>query len=304
MFDLLPFLTTVAGVVVGLGGCAGLAVVEWAAWVLVLPSRRPGALGAEVEEALGEPIEAVAADGVRLAGVWHPSEPSAARGRAVLVIHGFAEEPAALLARMHALNRHGWDVAALDSRAHGRSGGDRGSFGGRESADVAAWIDALSQSGKLEGGPLALWGRSMGAAIALRAAAENRGVSALVLEAPYLDLAATLRLVLRRRRVPLSALFARLVLKRAQRLAGASLSSPRPIDVAPSVAVPTLVVHGSEDALIPAADAQRLAHAFARTAGYIEVSGARHTDVIDVGGPELLDRIASFLDAAVIGLSA
>ena len=318
MQDMIVFLTSSAwfdpqwlvgagGLALGLGGCAGLTVVEWAAWVLVLPSRRPGALEAQVgvaDDSAGEPIEAVAADGVALAGLWHPAEPSVAKGRAVLVIHGFAEDPAALRARMVALNRHGWDVAALDARAHGRSGGDRGSFGGRETADVAAWIDALTQSGKLGNGPLAVWGRSMGAAIALRATAENRGVSALVLEAPYLDLKTTLRLVLRRRRVPLSSIFAPLILGRAERLAGASLSKPRPIDVAPAVVAPTLVVHGAADSLIPAADAQRLAQAFATPADYFEVPGAGHTNIIEVGGPELLDRIASFLDHAVAGVAS
>ena len=32
-----------AGLVLGAAGCVGLAVVEWTAWVLVLPGRRPGA---------------------------------------------------------------------------------------------------------------------------------------------------------------------------------------------------------------------------------------------------------------------
>jgi alpha-beta hydrolase superfamily lysophospholipase len=200
---------------------------------------------------------------------------------------------------MEALNRHGWDVAALDARAHGRSGGDRGSFGGREAADVAAWVDALTASGRAGAGPLAVWGRSMGAAIALRATAADRRVSALVLEAPYLDLEATLRVVLRRKRVPAAAVLAALILRRARRLAGVSLLHPRPVDVAAGVIVPALVVHGSDDSLIPAADARRLAAAFARPAAVIEVAGAGHNSIVEVGGPDLLDRIASFLDDAV-----
>lgn len=303
--------TTVVGLggfALGLAGCAALAVVDWAAWVLVLPSRRPGALAAEVGfetdpadpgRVLGAPIAAVAADGVPLAGVWHPAAAPAAKGRAVLVIHGFAEDPAALLARMEALNRHGWDVAALDARAHGRSGGDRGSFGGREAADVAAWVEALTASGRLGPGPLAVWGRSMGAAIALRFAAGNPRVAAVVLEAPYLDLRATLAVVLRRKRVPLPDLTSALILRRARALAGVSLAAPRPIDVAPAVTVPALVVHGADDALIPSADARRLAAALGNPAPVVEVAGAGHNSIVEVGGPALLDRIASFLDAAV-----
>lgn len=304
----------VSGFVLGLSCCLAMAVVEWAAWVLVLPGRRPGSVEAQPafaadpdapEHRPGEPIEAVATDGVRLAGVWRPAgaDRGGGRGRVVLLIHGFAEDPSALLARMEALNRHGWDVAALDSRAHGRSGGDRGSFGGRESADVAAWLDALAASGRLlpAGGPVAVWGRSMGAAIAARAAADDLRIAALVLEAPYLDLEATLAAVIRRKRVPLPRLAARLVAGRARALAGVSLTSPRPIDLAPRIDAPTLVLHGADDALIPLADARRLARAFPRPATLIEVPGAGHNSVVDVGGAALLERIAGFLDDAVAG---
>jgi fermentation-respiration switch protein FrsA (DUF1100 family) len=65
------------------------------------------------------------------------------------------------------------------------------------------------------------------------------------------------------------------------------------------VRVPTLILHGTDDPVVPLADARRLAEAFRRPALLIDVAGARHVDVIDIGGPELLDRIATFLDRAV-----
>ena len=311
MGDLLTWAVGAGGFVLGLAGVAILAVVDWAAWVIVLPNRRPGAIEAQVAfetdpdspgRRIGSPIEAVAADGARLAGVWHAADGSGRHGRVLLLIHGFAEDPYTLRERMEALNRHGWDVAALDTRAHGRSGGDRGSFGGREAADVAAWIDALAASGKLTGGRpvVAVWGRSMGATIAARAAVVDPRVAALVLEAPYLDLEATLREILRRKRVPLPRMLAGLIMRRAGALAGVSLTRPRPIDMAPRINVPTLVVHGANDSLIPVADARRLALAFPRPAPFVEVPGAGHNSVVDVGGADLLERIASFLDDAVI----
>ncbi len=312
MGNLLAWVVGLGGFALGAAGVAGMAVVEWAAWVMVLPNRRPGAIFAQgvlatdpasPERRLGEPIEVTAAAGVRLVGIWHPAGEESRHGRVVLLIHGFAEDPSSLQARMEALNRHGWDVAALDTRAHGRSGGDRGSFGGREAADVAAWIDALAASGRLAGSPpvVAVWGRSMGAAIAARAAADDPRVAALVLEAPYLDLEETLRGILRRRRVPLPGLLARLILRRAQGLAGVSLDRPRPIDLAPRIEIPVLVIHGANDSLIPAADARRLAESFPRPAPLIVVAGAGHNSVVEVGGRTLLEQIAGFLDDAVAG---
>src|SRR5436190_1367383 len=75
-----------------------------------------------------------------------------------------------------------------------------------------------------------LWGRSMGAAIALRAAAENPVVRALVLESPMVDLDEAVAVWLRKRRLPFPRPLARLITRRAGRLAGVSLTRPRALD--------------------------------------------------------------------------
>ena len=81
-------------------------------------------------------------------------------------------------------------------------------------------------------------------------------------------------------------------------LAGVSLARPRPIDLAPLVRVPTLVLHGTADPVVCVSEARRLAAAFPSPAPILEVAGAGHADVVHVGGEEVLDRVATFLDAA------
>jgi pimeloyl-ACP methyl ester carboxylesterase len=138
----------------------------------------------------------------------------------------------------------------------------------------------------------------MGAAIAARAAANDPRIGAVVLEAPYVDLEETLTRVLKRKRIPLPGVLAGLVLKRAEAIAGVSLVRPRPIDLVPTIHAPALVLHGTDDPLIPLEDARLLAGSFPRPARLIEVPGAGHSTVVEVGGPGLLDRIATFLDEA------
>ncbi|MDR3632732.1 MAG: DNA internalization-related competence protein ComEC/Rec2 [Isosphaeraceae bacterium] len=291
-------LVGVLGFLIGLAACGALLVVEWGAWTLVLPRRKLGSH--DEDEGPGEPIEALAADGVRLAGLWHPAA-TAAQGT-VLLLHGFAE-PTSLRGRIEALNRRGWNVASLDSRGHGRSGGVHTTFGGREAGDVRSWIDALA--GRL--GPsscVAAWGRSMGAAVVMRAAADDPRIATVVLEAPYVDLEAAIATVLRRFHIPLSRLFASLIAHRAERLAGVSLTRPRPIDIAPRISARALVVHGAIDTLVPLAEAQRLAEALPGPATLVDVPGAGHINVVDVGGDELLARIAVFLDESHRGWGA
>jgi pimeloyl-ACP methyl ester carboxylesterase len=285
---------TAAGFVAGLVLVTVLLIIEWGAWALVRPGRRLGGLGPH--EPPWEPIAATAADGAILHGARRAAD--APTGRTALLLHGFGEGSAALLGRAEALLARGWDVVLPDARGRGRSEGEHMSFGGREAGDVRAWLDALTDRFG-PGSATLLWGRSMGAAIALRAAVEDPRIAALILEAPYPDLRAAVGAWLRAVRIPRG--LAGPILRRAGRLAGVPLDRPRPLDLAPSVRVPTLILHGTADPIIPPSEARRLADAFPRPATLIEVPGARHSDVFDVGGAELADRIAAFLDDAIGG---
>jgi competence protein ComEC len=278
------------GFLLGLIICFILLVIEWGAFALVRPRRKLDASAPEPPP--WEPIETMAPDGVRLRGALLLAKESGAR--TALLLHGFAEERTSLLGRAEALHQRGWNVALLDARGRGLSVGDACSFGGREAADLRAWAEHLTQ----RIGPglrLAAWGRSMGAAIALRAALEEPRIQALVLEAPYPDLAPSVAAWLSRLRLPRG--FARAILWRAHHLAGVSLDRPCPLELAPRVPVPVLILHGQNDPIVPLADARRLASAFPTPAELIEVPSASHGDVFDLGGAPLSDRIAAFLQA-------
>jgi competence protein ComEC len=304
----LRLLSGCLGFALGAITCLALAVIEFAAWVLIAPPRSilSGDFRASVaresgQEVLGEPIEIRAADGARLAGRWLAAPGSVNTGRTAILLHGFAEASSALEARRAAaLNRHGWNVAVLDSRGYGKSDGPYSTFGGREAGDIHAWLRFLSvrTAGIDPELPLraVLWGRSMGAAIAMRTAAAEPALAALVLESPMVDLDVSMALVLGRRMIPFPKLMARLVTRRAGKLAGVPIHRPRPIDSARKVTCPTLILHGTNDTVVSIDEARRLATAFPAPPYWIEVPDARHTDVVDKGGEELLDRIAEFLN--------
>lgn len=93
-------------------------------------------------------------------------------------------------------------------------------------------------------------------------------------------------------------LMARLVTRRAGKLAGVPIHTPAPIDSARQVTCPTLILHGTNDTVVSIDEARGFADAFPAPPHWIEVPDARHTDVVDKGGEELLDRIAEFLDVS------
>ena len=193
---------------------------------LVVPPRPRLAADALAEKALtssgaatdrSSSITISSHDGVKLAGTWYPAEEENT-GRTALLLHGFAEASGALQAqRVAALHRAAWNVAVLDSRGYGRSGGLFASFGGRETGDVRVWLDSLAaQSGPACSFVPVLWGRSMGAAIAIRVAAEDARIRALILESPMVDLDLAMTSWFRNRRFPCAHLLARLVTRRGE----------------------------------------------------------------------------------------
>jgi pimeloyl-ACP methyl ester carboxylesterase len=299
------------GFALGVISCALLAIVEYGAWAVVLPprsSREPhgttdapiGTCAGDARNDRGNTISVLAADGVKLSGSWYPAVGLEPTGRTVILLHGFAESPGNLQAqRVAALNAHGWNAAVLDLRGYGRSGGPFASFGGRESGDVRAWLSALADrlGPALPFEPV-LWGRSMGAAIALRAAAEASVVSSLVLESPMVDLDEAVAVWLRKRRLPFPRLLARLITRRAGRLAGVSLTRPRALDLAPQVTCPVLIIHGSDDSLVTKPEVRKLAAAFQNEPRFIAVPGAGHGDVVSVGGKAVMEEVMMFLNCS------
>jgi len=299
-------LIIVVGLGTGLLGGLMLAVVEFGAWALITPTRVSDPLFREEQDGRDdtrkrllepEPIRAVASDGVELAGRWIAA-PGLPTGRTIILVHGFIDGPGAMiLDRGRAILDHGWNIAAVDLRGYGQSRGEFSTFGGREAGDLRAWLDVLAAR-CAPGDPFepVIWGRSMGAAIALRTAVEDERVRALILEAPMVDLESAVATWTRSRRVPMALVLSRLVVNRAAKLAKVSLHRPRPMELAERCEQPVLVVHGRNDPLIPSAKARVLAGAFPTPAEFIEVPDARHSDVVRVGGLDLLGEILDFVD--------
>lgn len=289
-------LLSLLGLALGLVGFLAMAVIVWGAWALVRPGGRRLVDPPAPEPPPWEPFSATTPDGLRLAGAWRRAE-GPPTGRTAMLIHGLGEDRHALQSRGDALASQGWNVALLDTRNRGQSEGDWTTFGTREAADLSSWLVAIAPL--IAPQPLApvAWGRSMGAAIALRFQAETSLFRALILEAPYDDLRPSVARWLSRRRMPTG--LATPLLRYAARLSGAPLDRPRPLDFAPIVHVPTLVIAGADDNVAPAEAARRLADALPGSSTFLEIPSARHTDVFDVGGPDLVHQIATFLNLAI-----
>jgi uncharacterized protein len=110
------------------------------------------------------------------------------RGRddraAVVVGHGVGDTLESFTDLAARLNARGHTVLLLDFRGHGGSDPAYTTLGGREREDVRAAARSLRDRGLARSG-LVLMGFSMGAVAVLRAAVDQPGVKAVVVEAPY-----------------------------------------------------------------------------------------------------------------------
>ena len=68
----------------------------------------------------------------------------------------------------------------------------------------------------------------------------------------------------------------------------------RHVEQAGSIDVPTVVIHGDQDELIPFEMGRAVASAI-RDARFIPVRGGHHNDLLALGGARLLDAITRFL---------
>ncbi len=153
----------------------------------------------------------------------------------------------------------------------------RGSSGSEGAPDEAALTaDALAIAAPIAAQPLVLYGESLGSALAVKLAAQGIG-DAVVLEAPFTSIVDVVEV-----QFPLDELSTLLT----QRWIS--------LDHAPAVEQPLLVVHGTEDRIVPIELGLRIFNAFGSVdKTFLKLDGHGHTGLWT---PEMRDALVSFLE--------
>ncbi len=239
---------------------------EWGANAILHPFRRP-ALGLRPDLAHRE--ISFESDGITLKGWLFPAR--AGRRGLVVYLHGIADNRRSGVGVARRLVALGYDVLAYDSRAHGASEGTACTYGYYEKQDLRRALDAL-------GSPEAvLFGSSLGAAVAIQAAAVEPRVRGVIAQSPFADLEAIVR-----ERAPWFATTHDVTraLEAAERKGAFHVRDASPLLAATRLRVPVLLLHGSEDEETRPAHSRRLAEALGAQGTLLLVPGAGHNDVL------------------------
>ena len=297
-----------AALLAALAGIVGLAAACALFWVLV---GRAGALrlnahAPRFEEGMFSPFELgvdsedvvfTTRDGVALHG-WFLPRPGTRR--VVVALHGYRGNKSQLLGISSYLWRTGFNVMLFDFRGRGASDAAPMSMGLWEVEDLAAALDWVSS--RVPDAAVGLLGFSMGAVVALLGGADPR-VRAIVADSAFPSQRAVLEHAAQRDgRKHLRGLLDGRRFLPAVEWWHRRWGKP-PFDaIAPESALarlagtPLLFVHGTADAWIPVAQAQRLYAAAPEPKDSWYVKGARHCGAYFVDRMAYSARMAAFFD--------
>jgi fermentation-respiration switch protein FrsA (DUF1100 family) len=240
---------------------------------------------------LGLPYEEVSfrtEDGLLLRGWWLPA---AEAKRTVIALHGHRGARHHCVGIGAALWRRGANVLLFDHRGRGSSEGELMSLGHFETADASAAVGyALSRAPGL---PLGLIGYSMGAAVAVMAAARDERVRAIVADSPFASERRLVRSLLKKQAGPLHGPIAALT----ERILPYDSREVDPLRAVTKVAPRAcLFIHGQLDKTCNPEHSLRLYEAAGEPKELWLLEGAGHCDAYFADREAYCERVAAFFE--------
>ena len=268
--------------------------------MLLQPRRRD----AEYYHSLGQPltpteldlpyeeINVITPEGLKL-NSWLIKAAQPAQGT-ILYLHGVADCKIDGLRFARFMHKHRYNVFLYDSRRHGASNGKFCTYGYFEKHDVVTIIDYLLSRTDMHPGKIGLFGTSMGAAVALQAAAIDPRIAAVVAENSF----ATLRSIFddyQKRIVKLPFHYLRnVVIKRSEIMAHFKANDVSPLEVVARIRIPKLFITSSEDQLIKSHYSMQLHERACEPKQIFAVEDAAHHNTWDVAGEAYEQLLLTF----------
>lgn len=293
----------IRGLLRAIGRIAGLVSGAYIAYVAVRGSRLlvqpdvrpfvPDAEGAPATPAdIGlkyEPVRIVTHDGLTLTGWLVPAARETTT--AVIVMHGFSGHRLPELAAFVPWLAERHHVLQFDFRGHGESDPSVVTLGAHERRDVEAAVAFLASR---QLGPIALFGVSMGAAIAIVAAPELP-IAAVIADAAFAELHHPIANRMREVGYPLPELGARAIVAAAAVRTRSRLADPLR-SVARIAPRALLVIAPKDDSLISWRQSLRLFEAAGEPKELYVAEGAGHAEAYAVDPDRYRQVVLSFLE--------
>lgn len=216
----------------------------WGFYISIRPQK---IISSTTPDKLGLRHEAVSfatKDGLELKGWFLPSQ-AGAGSKTIILLHGYPADKGDILTAMSFLNKN-YNLLFFDFRYLGQSEGNYSTAGAKEKEDLLAAILFLKSRGISKVG---VWGFSVGGAVALMTAPQTPEIKTVISESSYarLDL-----LALRLYPIPLLKYpIGYLVRLWGIIILGIDIKNVAPAESAKALEIPTLIIHSTNDEVIP-----------------------------------------------------
>lgn len=253
----------------------------------------PAEMGLTYEE-----INVIANDGIKLNG-WLVKAGLSAKGT-ILFLHGVGDCKIAGIPYAKLFHDHGFNAFLYDSRRHGESEGSFCTYGYYEKHDVVKIIDYLASRGDIKLGKVGIFGTSMGAAIAIQAAAIDKRIVAIVAENSF----ATLRSIFddyQKRIIKIPFHYLRnIVIKRSELMAKFKANDVSPLDAVHHIHLPIIFICGEDDKHIKSRYSRLLHENTDEPKELFVIPNAHHNDTWQVAGKIYEQKLMDFFERNVV----
>lgn len=229
------------------------------------------------------------------------------RGKSwIMMVHGDnasrSDSKTGMLAIARALSERGFGIFMFDMRGRGDSPADFSSSGYFERLDLQGASDYLVSNGA-DRSRIGVLGFSLGGAVALLAGSNPNNFGAVVSDSAFADLSLVLKDSLRGFKRPLAIWFPGMKFM-AKAIYGIDISDVSPARAIARSDTPVLVIHGSEDGVVPVEHARLLGRAIGASFDEIEtgeesvwiVPGAGHSGAYKTQPKTYIDKVTAFFE--------
>jgi hypothetical protein len=212
----------------------------------------------------------------------------------IIYLHGLGDCKIDGIRFTKLMHDHHFNVFLYDARRHGDSDGKYCTYGYYEKFDVVKVIDYITTRTDIKCGKIGLFGTSMGAAVAIQAAAVDKRITAVVAENSF----ATLRTIFddyQKRMVKIPFHYLRnIVIIRSQINAKFKASAVSPLESIGNVHIPILFIYGTRDRLIKHQYSLHLYDRANQPKDIFSIEGASHNDTWKIAGEIYEKKLLDF----------